>query len=293
MPTRYTRKQVVTCLSVLYLIAATALAGYAASRATAFSVPIADTLTALTTALPIVSGILLELGYDLTRRQERRKRLNRGEIQRPPLVIVANTIIFIYSTVVVTLLGTHAAPPSGLDCGLHTKWQTLFRTKDAESVRRIQDAFNCCGFINPRDMPWPFPSRDTDVHSCERTYSRTISCLKPWKAEEQHVAGALMAVVGMVFLWQFAIIVVPTQKNSWLHKIAPDGISRMIADERNGGTEPRRTIDYQYSDRIEEEEEEAVEQGRAIEGAHRGIDVLPGRPDQPQPVAAENEWARE
>lgn len=67
----------------------------------------------------------------------------------------------------------------------------------------------------------------------------------------------------------------------------------MIADERNGGTEPRRAIDYQYSDRFEEEEGDGLESGRAIEGAHRGIDVLPGQPNRSQQAGVENEWARE
>ncbi|KAL6705552.1 hypothetical protein ACN47E_006669 [Coniothyrium glycines] len=289
----YTRKQVVTCLSVLYLVVATALAGCAASRANNHSVPISDTLTGLTTALPILAGLLLELGYDLTRRQEKRQHLNRGQIQRPPLVIVANTIIFIYSTVVITLLGTHAAPPSGLDCTLRETWQKLFKHKDRESIRRIQDAFNCCGFANSRDMAWPFPDRSHDQHSCENTYGRTTGCLGAWKAEEQRLAGILMAVVGMVFLWQFAIIAIPTQKESWLHKVAPDRISRMIADERHGGTEePRRAIDYspRYSDRVEEDEDDIVNySARTLENGTQGVGHTAAREQQP---AVENEWAR-
>lgn len=167
--------------------------------------PVSNTLTGFTTALPIVAGLLLECGYDLTRNQERRQHLDRGEIQRPPLVIIANTIIFIYSSVVVTLLGTHAAPPSGLDCGLHERWQKLFGAKDSEAIRTIQDAFNCCGFSNSRDMAWPFPSKDHDVHACESAFGRSNGCLAAWKAEEQKVAGLLIGVVAMVFIWQASI----------------------------------------------------------------------------------------
>ncbi|CAN9419002.1 unnamed protein product [Alternaria alternata] len=301
----YTRKQVVTCLSVLYLVIATALAGYAASRANARSVPISDTLTGFTTALPIVSGLLLECGYDFTRRQERRQHLSRGEIQRPPLVIIANTLIFIYSTVVITLAGTHAAPPSGLDCGLRERWQTLFRKKDASAIRQIQDVFECCGFANSRDMAWPFPDKTHNADACKVTYhDRMNGCLRAWKAEEQVIAGMLMVVVGMVFIWQFAIIAIPTQKESWLHRIAPERISRMIADERHGDAEPRRAIDFipgyssnRYSDRIEEETEEATEDGRdnvrAIEEGNRRLDgALPGHIGSDLQPSVENEWAR-
>ncbi|KAI4625638.1 hypothetical protein J4E81_002565 [Alternaria sp. BMP 2799] len=298
----YTRKQVVTCISVLYLVIATALAGWAASRANARSVPISDTLTGFTTALPIVSGLLLECGYDFTRRQERRKHLGRGEIQRPPLVIIANTLIFIYSSVVITLVGTHAAPPSGLDCGLRERWQTLFKHKDASAIRQIQDAFECCGLANARDMAWPFPDKTHKADACQITYAgRADGCFRFWKAEEQVVAGMLMSVVGMVFIWQILIIAIPTQKESWLHRIAPERISRMIADERNGDTEPRRAIDYipgynsnRYSDRIEEEtEEDSQDSVRAIEEGNRRLDgALPGHVERDQQPSVENEWAR-
>ena len=163
--------------------------------------PISDTLTGFATALPVVSGILLECGYDLTRRKERRAHMPRGEIQRPPFVIVVNFIIFIYSTAVITLLGTHAAPPSELDCGLRRQWQTLFRSKDSESIKAIQDQYNCCGLANSRDMAWPFPSKSHKPDACEASFGRTRGCLGPWKAEEQHIAGLLMGVVGLVVVW--------------------------------------------------------------------------------------------
>lgn len=152
--------------------------------------------------LPIISGILLECGYDLTRRQERRQHLTRGEIKRPPLVILVKTIIFIYSTAVITLLGTHAAPSAELDCGLRSRWQTLFRQKDAGAIRAIQDAFQCCGLTNPQDMAWPFPDKSHDQHACEKAFGRTSGCFGAWKGEEQQIAGMLIGVVCMVFMWQ-------------------------------------------------------------------------------------------
>jgi hypothetical protein len=169
---------------------------------TKLSLPIHDVLAYATTFLPVVSGLLLEAGYEITRRQERRKHLKRGEIQRPPLVAIANTLIFIYSTVVMTLLGTHAAPPSGLDCGLHQRWETLYRHKNVEAVRTIQDAFKCCGFKNSRDMAWPFPDKSHKATACEEAFGRTNGCLVPWRNEEQRMAGTLMTAVVLVFLWQ-------------------------------------------------------------------------------------------
>ena len=154
-----------------------------------------------TAILPVVSGILLECGYDLTRRKERRAHMERGEIQRPPFVIVANFLIFIYSTVVITLLATHAGPSSELDHGLRQRWQGLFRSKDSNAIKKIQDQYNCCGFADSRDMAWPFPDRSHKPYACEDSFGRTNGCLGPWKAEEQHVACLLIGAAALVVIW--------------------------------------------------------------------------------------------
>lgn len=106
----------------------------------------------------------------------------------------------------ITLLGTHAAPSSILDCGLHERWQALFKAKDSDAIRAIQDAFNCCGLTNSKDMAWPFPDKSHDAHACEKAFDRTNGCLGAWKAEEQQTAGMFIAVVGMVFVWQVSLI---------------------------------------------------------------------------------------
>jgi hypothetical protein len=173
-------------------------------------VPISETLTGFTAALPVISGILLECGYDLTRSKERRAHMQRGEIQRPPFVIVANFLIFIYSTVIITLLGTHVGPPSGLDCGLREQWQSLFHNKDVSSIRSIQDQYNCCGFANPKDMAYPFQDKSHGADACLTLYGRTESCSKPWKAEEHHIAGLLMGAVGLVVVWAVRTLSDPT-----------------------------------------------------------------------------------
>jgi hypothetical protein len=73
----------------------------------------------------------------------------------------------------------------------------------------------------------------------------------------------------------------------------------MIADERNGDTEPRRAIDYipgynRYSDRIQEDEdEENTRTGRTIEEGNRRLNnALPGNVLGDQQPSVENEWSR-
>ncbi|KAF2639219.1 hypothetical protein P280DRAFT_470597 [Massarina eburnea CBS 473.64] len=302
---RYTRKQIVTCVSIVVILLLTALAGYAASRAEQLSLPIPKSLAYATTLLPAVSGLLLEAGYDLTRVQERRKRLPRGDTPRPPFVIVANTVIFIYSTVVITLLGTHAAPSPGLNCGLREKWTTMFSRKNVEKIRTIQQSFSCCGFQNSRDMAWPFPDKTHKVTACETTFGHTNGCLGAWKGEEQRIAGTLMAVVGLVVIWQFVIIAVPTDRESWIHNVIPDRVSRLIADEENGGNSGRATNflpDFnRYSDRVQEEvsddESESGARRTIEEGTQRAKNALTSGGDEEDEedeahAPHENEWLR-
>jgi len=73
----------------------------------------------------------------------------------------------------------------------------------------------------------------------------------------------------------------------------------MIADERNGDTEPRRAIDYvpgynRYSDRVEEEaEDEEQNSGRAIEEGNNGLShVFPSQIGRDQQASVENDWTR-
>lgn len=100
---------------------------------------------------------------------------------------------------------------------------------------------------------------------------------------------------------QFLIIAVPTRRESWLHKIAPEQISDFIAREEHGNTGERRRINYlpdtnRYSDRVEEAEDDAAaplspETRRALEEGHARVGTgLPGNIALDAP--ATEEWAR-
>lgn len=100
------------------------------------------------------------------------------------------------------------------------------------------------------------------------------------------------------------IIVVPTQRDSWLHRIAPDRISRIIDDEEHGNNGPQRAIDYlpnfsRYQDNAAEEvsdSETARGAQRTIEnGVQQAKNAHPGRSNEgePQHANAENEWSRD
>jgi hypothetical protein len=81
----------------------------------------------------------------------------------------------------------------------------MFSHKKVEQIRTIQDAFNCCGLKNSRDMAWPFPDKTHDARSCETMFGHSNGCLGAWKGEEQRMAGLLMGMVGLVFIWQVSL----------------------------------------------------------------------------------------
>lgn len=70
--------------------------------------------------------------------------------------------------VLATLLFSYIPSSDARDCLLSTLWQRIFSSHDAQTIRRIQDAFNCCGFNTVRDRAWPFPNheRRADARRC-------------------------------------------------------------------------------------------------------------------------------
>lgn len=178
------------------------LTSYAASRASNLSLPIPKSLTGFTSSLPIIAGLLLEGSYDLTHRRSGR---NRSVPSPPPTAlytIIANVLILVYSTVVITLLGTHTGPASSLLCNLNDRWQSLYRAKDGNAIKTIQDTFKCCGLHSTVDKAFPFPGGKNGIDACKKSFGWTQSCFESWRGQEQSMSGVLMGVVGLVVVWQ-------------------------------------------------------------------------------------------
>lgn len=132
------------------------------------------------------------------------KRIKPSALVRPYVLQVVSAIFLVYETVLATLAGTHLAPAGSLDCALREQWLALYRSKDAASIRAVQDRYNCCGLASMRDMAWPFPSASghETVDSCLERYQRDTPCLELWRDAERRVAGILLAVALAVFVWQ-------------------------------------------------------------------------------------------
>lgn len=108
-----------------------------------------------------------------------------------------------------TLYTTYVVPGATRDCGLSTIWQRLFRTKDSQSVKAIQDAFECCGFRSVKDMAWPFPPVDI---ACAQRFDRTLPCQGPWTGALQRSAGVELGIVVIVAILQ---VIIPPMREVW------------------------------------------------------------------------------
>ncbi|KAF2497439.1 hypothetical protein BU16DRAFT_559187 [Lophium mytilinum] len=302
----YTRKELVTAGSIIYLVVITALASYATSRANHLALPIPRTLSGFTAALPLVSGLLIQVSHSLTSQHLKRQKSLISKSPPPPYIVIVNTVVLIYSSVLISLLGTHVAPASDLLCGLETRWKALRSAKNGHVIKEIQDALQCCGLMNTHDRAWPFPDKRHGIDACEVRYERTVGCIGPWKNEEQRLAGLLIGAVGFVVVWQLLIIVNPSlHRPSWLHRVLPRRLQITNGDEEQQNTaDPRRAIDFlpaseRYSDNpiIEASEsgdgETAEVPQRSIEGqiAELFPNSTPNGGEQEHGGHIENEWA--
>ncbi|EMC95456.1 hypothetical protein BAUCODRAFT_542127 [Baudoinia panamericana UAMH 10762] len=241
-----TRRQIVTGVSVVYLSALTALAAYALHSAHVYSLPIADIIAGLCVALPPLAGIALEAVIAFNE-----GLAAKGHLQTSRVVQITIVAFLIFETVLATLAGTHISPPGSLDCALREQWQSLFRARDAETIQKIQDAFQCCGLNSPKDMAYPFPGNGHNADACMVRYERTTACIEPWRDEERKVAIMLLIVPLAVFVWKIAILLSPSSSSAWL----PSAI-RLPNEQGSVDGGPKRQA-IQYRD-VEDAEEGSV-----------------------------------
>ncbi|OQO09198.1 hypothetical protein B0A48_06089 [Cryoendolithus antarcticus] len=218
------RRALINTTSILYLIALTILAAYALHSTRTLTLPIPNILTALTAALPALAGLTLSGAQTLSSALAPKGKHARNRFDAPPpplsqskILLSAVAFLLVYETIIGTLAGTRIWPIDGLECNLHSTWQSLFRSKNAARITAIQDAFNCCGFSGVKDMAFPFPDATHGGDACVVRYERTERCLEGWRGEERKVAGMLLAVVVGVVVWELIILLLPSPAtSSWL-----------------------------------------------------------------------------
>ncbi|TKA69869.1 hypothetical protein B0A49_05548 [Cryomyces minteri] len=267
------------------------------------SLPIPLALAAFTLALPPIAGLSLESTTALSSRDPTKGRCFRTNTS----FLVAMIVLCVYETAIATLAGTHIAPVGGLRCGLEEQWAGLFHARKAKRIRRIQDAFQCCGLLGVKDRAFPFPDKEHGNDACVKVYGWQKSCLESWRAEERMVATLLLLVPLLVFLWKvdqiqmseqitvltthkIIIISAPSERPLWLSRLLR--LPQTNRDAEQGSQ--RRALEYRsvgepYSDNpvTEEAEEEVLEENRAV----RGNSQLASRVQPSALLGEAHEWS--
>ncbi|PVH81893.1 hypothetical protein DL98DRAFT_514272 [Cadophora sp. DSE1049] len=269
----------------LLLLILTGIAGYAYTQIRALSLPIPQALALLTVVLPLITGISAQGTYGLVR------RANNEPYQLTIPLIAVIGFQLIYETVIATLALTHMIPPTALNCELGSKWQMLWRMKDGNAIRTIQDALNCCGFNTVRDRSWPFE----DPATCSKTFNRSQSCVRPWRRSEQNMAGLLLLVAVVVFIIKVLSLISLLTSNSfsqsrWARPFKQIGHARHVEDADDPEEDNRATMRRLIEENAEEYHDEPNEEpsARAIT-APNGEDHGP-RVQPSQLTDGGNEW---
>ncbi|ELR10560.1 hypothetical protein VC83_00212 [Pseudogymnoascus destructans] len=184
---------VVTVAPLIILL--TALAGYAYTQIRLLSLPIPLTLPVLITLLPLLTTLTTTYFARLLR----------------PSNLPTFTTLLTLITTFETALATWALTYLPASCGPEERWAALYRAKDADAIRRIQDRWACCGFNSVVDRAWPFPhGKDGDefgADQCKRVLGREVACGRVWGEEERRMAGMLAGVAVAVFVVKMVVLI--------------------------------------------------------------------------------------
>lgn len=89
---------------------------------------------------------------------------------------VAIYLLLIIPVILATLSAPDVASMNLQNWRVEQQWDHFFRSKNENAIKSIQDQLHCCGLHSMRDRAWPFPSRDTDAGTCEKTSGFETRC---------------------------------------------------------------------------------------------------------------------
>ncbi|KAI9820617.1 MAG: hypothetical protein M1827_004986 [Pycnora praestabilis] len=199
-----------------------ATSGYTYHTIRTLSLPIPSSLAIATTLLPLLTGFsLYSTGTLLPSSKPNSSHSARR--QPPASLLIVVLLLTVYETTVATLALTYITPINNLTCALDEHWSHLFRSKDDNAIRRIQETYQCCGLHSTHDKAYPFPKKGVGNDACVKAFpGRIQSCFGPWRGEERAGAGLLLSVAIVVFvikLVYLSLSIPPTSRKDWLRNL--------------------------------------------------------------------------
>lgn len=179
------------CATATLGIAAVVCAGISLARVQELSLPFPASMPALNILLPFLAATAVPLSRRLTQQV-------KGPLLRLLSSYLASTSMLAPFTLFVLSL-VYALPSTLRSCAADQQWQRMFQNKDVSGIRTIQARLQCCGFNSMHDRAWPFPSRDTDARTCERTLGYIMACGIVWRQEETF--AAVLSAIASLLNW--------------------------------------------------------------------------------------------
>ena len=160
--------------------------------------PISKYTTSAAMVLPIVTGVFL--GSLQAQYGHRTTTQGTGTRVSSQFYLLMGVVVVVYDTVIATLALTNMTPPGALRCPLEDRWTALFRSRNSQAIRTIQDRHECCGFNTVQRMAWPFPDASHTTKACVEAFGRTQACAGGWRQDLQITAGLILLVALVSFL---------------------------------------------------------------------------------------------
>ncbi|KAK8183904.1 hypothetical protein BC567DRAFT_246567 [Phyllosticta citribraziliensis] len=208
----YSKRQIVTALSVVYLLILTVLACYAHTSVQRYSLPLSSWISGLLIITPFLTGIIVD-------------RLTRI---RPTSHTSALTISPSAS------YGTFPGPDNDRGGGGGGVPRAVLQLLPRHHLRTQLSALGLTVFLTAMaslaspvyDMAWPFARHAggvTERSRCRQMYGRETSCYGVWEEEERRTAGIVIGVTAGVWLWKMLVLFTPRHRPSWLstHRTPP------------------------------------------------------------------------
>ncbi|KAJ5714428.1 uncharacterized protein N7483_011609 [Penicillium malachiteum] len=219
------------------------------SRTVSYYLPIPTWIPAVATIVSPVLGLILGVLSTWVLKSASQRDFEIWGIGIQRVLSALNQLHTILSTILATLALAYLYPEQLSTCNIEQQWQSMFKAKNADAIRTIQDSFQCCGLRSTRDRAWPFKDRTHGDNSCELQLGYTRSCLTPWRGQQQTASWMIFAAALLIVALKIGIASWSSRRSSWLNTTFSSNESqdyRRITNEETVNTESEanaRTLD--------------------------------------------------